>query len=104
MAGLATLRACDQGHVIHYPEDLERTAIALMKQLAFCTTCECGTVYFVVVWAGDRTRIMASGGTDLFDKFESMLWSQEVYVDEHGLFEYSVVDNPLDVNLVLEGG
>jgi hypothetical protein len=69
MAGLSTLRASDAGHVIHSPEDLDRTAFAQMKQLAFCTTSECKTVY----------------------------------VDGHGFLERSVVDNPLDVNLVLEG-
>jgi hypothetical protein len=89
--------------VIHYPAELEDTAIRLGKELAFCSSCECGTVYFVVLWHGDRARIMSSGGIDLAEDFEAHpLWSDELHVDEHGLFPYSVIDDPLEINAFLD--
>ncbi len=93
------MRACDQGHVVHYPETLDATAIESMRELAFCSTCECGTVHFVVVWAGDRTRVMASGGPEVFEKFEAQTWPGATHTDELGTFFYRVIDNPLAVTL-----
>lgn len=98
-----TLTACPQGHVIHYPAALDDLAIETNQELAFCSACECGTVHFVVVWAGDRARIMESGDAALFERFEGTGWPEVPYVDEHGPFFYRVVANSLDIAIFQRG-
>lgn len=97
----ATLQACNRGHVIHYPSALDDLALQAAQEIAFCSACECGTVHFVIVWAGDRTRLMQSGGSDLFDRFEATNWPESTYIDENGLFIYRSVANSLEIALFL---
>lgn len=99
----ATLTACPRGHVIHYPSVLDDRAIETMQEIAFCAACECGTIHFVVVWAGDRTRLMASGDAALFERFEATGWPESSYADEHGVFSYRSVANSLEISLFLKG-
>ncbi len=58
-------------------------------------------MHLVVVWANDRVRIMAWGGPELFERFETQPWPEEVYADGHGVFFYHVVEDPLSVNRLL---
>jgi hypothetical protein len=103
MPGLSTLQACDQGHVIHYPEALDDKANEVAQELAFCSACECGRVHFVVIWAGDCARIMASGDPELMARFEAEGWPETIYVDdEHGAFVYRTVPHPFAVSLFLK--
>lgn len=92
-----TLQACGQGHVIHYPAALDDIAIESMQEIAFCSACECNTVHFVVIWAGDRARIMESGDASLFERFEATDWPEASYADEHGPFFYRTVANSIDI-------
>ncbi|ABW14139.1 hypothetical protein Franean1_4772 [Parafrankia sp. EAN1pec] len=95
MSELSTLTACSHGHVIHYPQVLDDKAIEAAQELAFCAMCECGTVHFVVIWAGDGARVMASGDAGLFERFEAQTWPESIHTDEHGAFFYRTVPNTL---------
>jgi hypothetical protein len=97
----ASVQACAQGHVIHYPSALDDLAIQIMQEIAFCSACDCEIVHFVVIWAGDRTRLMACGGADLFERFEATDWPEAFYADENGPFFYRTVPNSLDIALFL---
>jgi hypothetical protein len=103
MSELATLTACPRGHVIHYPAVLDDVAIQRMQEIAFCSACECGTVHFVVIWAGDATRLMESGGVDLFERFEATGWPEHTHADEYGMFLYRSVENSLDIAIFQRG-
>lgn len=98
-----TLQACPRGHVIHYPAALDDLAIDTGQELAFYSACECGIVHFVVIWAGDRARIMESGDANLFERFEATGWPETPYIDEHGLFLYRSVANSLDIAIFQRG-
>jgi hypothetical protein len=101
MSGLATLRACEQGHVIYYPAALHDKATGDGHELAFCSMCECGTVHFAVVWSDGHVRIMASGNGDLYARFEAQRWPEVAHADGYGPFTYRVVDDPLAIRLFL---
>ncbi|MFF4960238.1 hypothetical protein ACFY2Z_24810 [Streptomyces sp. NPDC001222] len=85
------LKVCDQGHVIYHPEALHEEAIRLNSELAFYQQCECGTVYLVVIWAGDRARVMAQGGEELVERLEAQDWPEGVYEDANGTIFFRVV-------------
>ena len=85
------LKACEQDHVLFHPEALHDVAIQLNQELAFCQACECGTVFLVVIWPGDRARIMMSGDTDLFERLEATEWPERVWEDPQGQIFYRVV-------------
>lgn len=99
----STIQACSRGHVLHYPSYLDELAMQTGQEIAFCAACDCGTVHFVVIWAGDRTRIMAHGGPELYDRFEATGWPEASFADKHGVFFYRTVANHLDIALFLKG-
>ncbi|MGW7522652.1 hypothetical protein [Streptomyces sp. NPDC054783] len=85
------LKACDRGHVICHPEALHEEAIRLNSELAFCQQCECETVHLVVIWPGDRARVMMSGGGELAERLEAQNWPEGVYEDANGVLFFRVV-------------
>ncbi|TDE25149.1 hypothetical protein [Actinomadura sp. 6K520] len=97
-----SLRACRRGHVIHYPAVLDERANEEGQEVAFCSACECGTVYFVVVDPGDGARVLLSGGRDLQERFEAQAWPGRIHSDHEGTFFYRLVPHPLDITLFLK--
>jgi len=102
MSGLSTLTVCPAGHVIHYPQVLDDQAAQTGNEIVFCSACECGTVYLVVIWAGDRARVMASGDAELARRLEAAPWPETMYVDHHGTFAYRTVGHPLEITTFLK--
>lgn len=101
--GVMTLRACDEGHVLSYPEALDDRASVEEVDLAFCSYCPCRAVYLVVISPGEGARIATVGGTDLFEWLEDQDWPRSTYVGPDGsMFLYRIVPSPLDLILAFE--
>lgn len=76
---LPMLTICGQGHTANYPADIEDNAAENGEDLGFCLSCPCGTVAFAIVWAGDRVRVMETGGMELYADFEATRWREGNY-------------------------
>ncbi|MFJ9558333.1 hypothetical protein ACIRPH_31385 [Nocardiopsis sp. NPDC101807] len=91
----STLTACAAGHTVHYPAALN-TLAQTGTDLAFCVACECQQVHMITILDGALPLVVARGGLDLFDRFESQGWPEHVHVDEAGEFSYRAME-PLDL-------
>ncbi|RNL84769.1 hypothetical protein EFW17_10740 [Halostreptopolyspora alba] len=96
----SSLVVCRAGHTAHYPAALE-TAANTGTDLAFCIACDCQRVHMVVLYSGERPRVVASGDVDLYARFEATEWPERVHTDEAGAFFYREME-PLGLALFLE--